>query len=165
MSILNLLILTITSGSPTLGKALPTLVGNSAYVSVQANKENHRSRIDVYGVNFIIRAVGTNSATGADSDEGGLITIKDNEQSISLQNIAIESPKKGVVEWSSGDLHCQRLVLSGDVYSSACTNGSKRFNSVVSKSRGVLTFTGFCRITDDQLCEYVLISKTGISPQ
>lgn len=159
---MTLMILTMSSASPVFGKPFPKLAGNSSYVSVQANKYNHRSRIDVYGDNFIIRAVSSNPSYGAESDDGGLIAIKDSGHSLRLENIGIEFPKKDVSEWSSGNLHCQRLDLSGAVYSSTCTDGKKSFNYVVSKMRGVLSFTGWCRITDDQICQYVLISPTGI---
>ena len=160
---LNLLLIALAQAASKPVGNPPELVGNSSYVSAQANEHNIRSRIDVYGPNFVMRAVGRDPNSGAGSHDGGLISVEEHESFYQLKNIGILLPKAGVSEWTSSDLRCQRLDLSEDVYSSACARGETRFSYLVSKSRGVLSFTGFCFITDDRLCQYVLISETGVA--
>lgn len=144
----------------------PRLDGNSSYISATTNEYNIRDRIDVTGHNFSVLAVGNNPNVGAGSHEGGLIWVEEGEQSYHLQNLGIELPKDGVREWVSDHWRCERLNVSKDVYTSVCADGEKRKSVVVSRSRGILSFTGVCpviRINDAPgLCQYVLISPRGI---
>jgi hypothetical protein len=163
MLMLNMLVFAFAKVSPTTEGDSPRLVGDSSYVSVEANEHNIRSRIDVYGPNFTMRAIGADPNTGAGSHDGGLITIEEQDSFYRLRNIGIYLPKPGITEWASGELHCERLDVTDDIYSSACIRGERRFSYIVSKSRGVLSFTGFCFIATDRLCQYVLISESGIA--
>ena len=144
----------------------PNLKGNSSYISTEAN-ENVRARIDVYDDDFIVKPVGRSPNVGAGSHEGGAISVKDLGRFYQLTPIGILIPKPGVTEWSwpEHNLDCQRLDLSDDTYSTFCRRmgSTDQFTTVVSQSRGILSFTGHCHITKDELCEYVLISDRGIA--
>ena len=141
----------------------PKLVGNSTYISVEANEHGIRNRIDVYGPNFVSRAIGKSPNTGAGQHEGGLIWIQPHDAFYRLANIGIDLPKEGAKEWIFEGIKCERLDINADVYSSVCSRGDTRFYTLVSKAKGVLSFTGFCRVMKGNLCQYVLTTEKGIA--
>lgn len=140
-----------------------TLEGNSSYVSQEAPK-GVRSRIDVQGLQFQMKAISRNPRTGEDGHHGGSFSSIESRDSYRLRNIGIIIPKEGVTEWADELGTCERLELTSNTYAAACTSRlGDAFTYVISKSRGVLSFTGHCLLTEKQLCNYVLITEKGIA--
>ena len=166
LTALLLAILASSGAASDKGKP-PRLVGNSSYVSATANKFNVRNRIDVIGTNHIVRAVGRHPNTGAGEHSGGALWVVENERSYTIRGIGIELPKEGVTDWSTALAQCQRLDMSDDVFTTVCTQTDRVLSSVVSRSRGVLSFTGWCPVMfvggGKETCQYVLISERGLA--
>ena len=141
----------------------PTLKGNSSYVS-QESPNGVRSRINVQGSHFQMKAIGRDPRTGEGSHDGGLISIVESGDSYRLRNIGIIIPKQGVTNWADETGTCERLELTSVTYAAACTSKfGDKFTYLISKSRGVLSFTGHCFLTKERLCNYVLITEKGIA--
>jgi hypothetical protein len=142
----------------------PTLKGNSSYVSQEATLKGVRSRINVQGEHFQMIAVGRDPKTGDGSHDGGMMSIVESRQSYRLRSVGIIIPKEGVTKWTDETGTCERLNLTSDTYATACTSKfGDKFTYLISKPRGVLSFTGHCFLTKERLCNYVLITEKGIA--
>jgi hypothetical protein len=135
---------------------------DSSYLSLEASSGGNRSRVDIYGTNFVFRPSPEDPTD--DSHEGGMFWIERHSGFHRIANIGIIVSEPGTSQWVFLDLSCSRRDLDGDIHSDTCNRAKPKvqFTSIVSKSRGVLLFTGYCGLTKSRLCTYVLVSERGI---
>lgn len=153
------------------GDSAPLEVGrklidsSSTYVSVQSGRRGIRSLIYVKGQNFNLRAVGSDRNTGRGSHEGGLITVEEYEDYFRLKNIGIVIPKSASSVFKFKDFDCETLKVGVGLFRTTCRSelSSKMLRYLTSKENGVVSFTGLCYLNAERLCDYVLVSETGIA--
>ena len=135
----------------------------STYVSTQTADSEIRYIIFVENQNFSLRAKGIDKNVGEGLHEGGLITVEENDKYLRLKNISIIIPNNFNSKFTSKEYSCKSFEILPDLFSVSCKNNlGKTIESVISKDRGILSFTGGCYLTDEELCTYVLTTPTGI---
>lgn len=135
---------------------------DSSYVSLDATDDGRRTRVDVHGRNFLMRA--SPDDPQGDSHEGGAFWVERHDGFYHLKNIGIIVSDPTPSEWKFGDLSCRRRDVNEDTHANSCKRDGtgEQITSIVSRSRGVLSFTGHCWLTARRSCTYVLISERGI---
>ena len=138
--------------------------GPSSYVSAETGRGGIRSLIYVKGQNFNLRAVGADAGVGQGSHEGGLITLDDHGTHFRLSLLGIIIPKTNVSNFEAGELSCHLSKIDEHLSRTVCTDSSnsRAMSYVISRDNEVISFTGLCYINAARLCNYVLVSPSGI---
>ena len=144
------------------GSARPNVQPDSTYVSLETSGDGSRTRVDIYGQNFLKRPSPEDPQD--DSHDGGPFSVERHDGFYRLENIGIFVSQPGRPRWKFRDLDCRRLDVNEDTHSNSCKRDGtgETFTSIVSRTRGVLSFTGLCWLTESRLCNYVLLSERGI---
>ena len=135
---------------------------DSTYVSLETTGVGGRTRFEIYGRNFLHRPSPEDPQD--DSHDGGAFWVERHDGFYRLANIGIFVSQPGRPRWKFRDLDCQRLEVNEDTHTNLCKREGtgQQVTSIVSRTRGVLSFTGFCWLTASRLCNYVLVSERGI---
>ena len=140
----------------------PNSQPDSTYVSLETTGDGSRTRVDIYGHNFLKRPSPEDRRD--DSHDGGAFSVERYDGFYRLENIGIFVSRPGRLSWKFNDLDCRRSDVNEDTHANSCKRDGtgEQFTSIVSRTRGVLSFTGHCWLTPSRLCNYVLVSERGI---